>query len=472
MSHALFWFRRDLRLSDNPGLNAAAQAHRLTCVFVLDEHLERPIGGASRWWLHHSLERLQAQLNQRRVPLVLLRGRADETLPKLCGKLQIDALHFTHLYHSEARSQEDALNKALSKNTKWCGHHVDTLFHPEDIRTNSGTPYKVFTPFWRSMQEKGLPTDVVATATLSGADHDEGGDRLEDWDLLPTQPNWAKAFPERWTPGEEGGEEKLAAFCEGGVNAYDDERNRPDIHGTSRLSPHLHWGEISPRQVVKSVEAAGGSQKQTYLSEIAWREFGRHLVWHQPDFGRENFQRKFDDFEWRDDGDALHAWQRGRTGYPIVDAGMRELWQTGWMHNRVRMITASFLTKHLLIHWREGEAWFWDTLVDADPASNAMGWQWVAGTGADAAPYFRVFNPITQGEKFDPDGSYTRRFVPELAQLPDKYLFAPWQAPKNILQNAGVSLGETYPQPLIEHKQGRERALEAYKNMRGGQAES
>lgn len=472
MSHALYWFRRDLRLSDNLALNAAAEADNLTCAFVLDEELERKIGGASRWWLHHSLERLRGQLNQRRVPFILMRGRADTCLGELADKLGTDSLHFTHLYHSQARRQEDAVCDALADRLTLCGHHGDTLFHPQDICTKSGTPYKVFTPFWRSMQAEGLPCDVVETATLSGADHDHTGDDLTDWALLPTKPDWATDFSDRWTPGEDGAQDKLRDFCRGGVNAYDDERNRPDLHGTSRLSPHLHWGELSARQVVKAVQEAGGTQKQTYLSEIAWREFGRHLIWHQPDFGRENFQRKFDSFGWDRDDEALHAWQEGRTGYPIVDAGMRELWQTGWMHNRVRMITASFLTKHLLTHWRAGEDWFWDTLVDADPASNAMGWQWVAGTGADAAPYFRVFNPITQGEKFDPDGDYTRRFVPELAKLPTKHLFAPWDAPKNILENAGVKLGETYPHPIIGHKAGRERALAAYQDMREGEAAS
>lgn len=464
MSVVIFWFRRDLRLADNPALTAATRAGRVIGCFVLDETHLRALGGAQKWWLHHSLCALKDKLSARGVSLILRRGQADDALQDVVTSTGAAALYFTHLYEPDTRRQEQAVMSRL--NCRVEGYHADTLFHPDAIKTKGGTPYKVFTPFWRACKEEGLPQHAVAAPDLTGADSECASDNLDDWALLPTAPDWASRFADRWTPGEDGAHEKLDRFAAQALSDYGDDRDRPDRYGTSRLSPHLHWGEISPVQIAARFDDRRKSGVDPYLTEIGWREFGRHLLWHQPNFERENFQPKFNQFAWQSNNDALVAWQRGRTGYPIVDAGMRELWTSGWMHNRVRMIVASFLTKHLLIHWREGEAWFWDTLVDADLASNAMGWQWVAGTGADAAPYFRIFNPISQGEKFDPQGDYIRRWVPELADLPTRHLYAPWKAPQDTFQRACIKLGDTYPMPVIEHDKARQRALDAYQSMK------
>jgi deoxyribodipyrimidine photo-lyase len=295
---------------------------------------------------------------------------------------------------------------------------------------------------------------------------------IEDLGLLPTEPDWAQGLRDTWQPGTKGARHLLETFVKDKLTAYREDRDTPALDVTTRLSPHLRFGEISPREVWQAAEVADAPREAVFKfhQELLWREFSYHLLYHYPDLASVNYQSKFDDFPWRDHetGEAakdLLAWQKGRTGYPIVDAGMRQLWQTGWMHNRVRMIVASFLIKHLMIDWRAGEAWFWDTLVDADPANNAASWQWVAGSGADAAPYFRIFNPVLQGEKFDGNGDYTRHWVPEVAKLPNRYLHKPWAAPKSTLDDAGVRLGSDYPRPLVDHKQARERALEAFKSI-------
>ncbi|MEY4256476.1 MAG: hypothetical protein RLZZ141_1703, partial [Pseudomonadota bacterium] len=332
--------------------------------------------------------------------------------------------------------------------------------------------YKVFTPDWRAArakvgQERALPAPMALTAP----DHWPVSDDLAEWQLHPTDPDWSTGF-EGWTPGEAGALENLNAFLIGPANAYAEGRDQPGKAGTSRLSPHLHFGEISPRQVWIAAHGASATgdlnegARDKFLAEIGWREFNHHLLFHFPTLPTANFKPGFDSFAWQDDAEGLKAWQRGLTGYPMVDAGMRELWATGWMHNRVRMITASFLIKHLLIHWREGEAWFWDTLLDADLANNAAGWQWTAGTGADASPYFRIFNPFSQGEKFDPKGDYIRRWVPELARLPDKVIHRPWEATAFELSTAGVTLGKTYPRPIVDHANARARALSTYARLK------
>ncbi len=298
------------------------------------------------------------------------------------------------------------------------------------------------------------------------------GERLDDWGLLPTKPNWAQGFEATWTPGEAGGRDRLAAFLDGGLAGYAALRNRPDLPNVSRLSPHLHWGEISPRQIWAAVQLRIGAAAKLakdgdkFLSEVGWREFNHHLIYHFPTMQERNWKPAFDAYPWRNDAQQLRAWQRGRTGFPIVDAGMRELWATGYMHNRVRMVVASFLVKHLRIDWREGEAWFWDTLLDADLANNVAGWQWTAGSGADAAPYFRIFNPMEQGRKFDPDGRYVRRWCPELAQLPNDLIHAPFEASPTILAAAGVELGRTYPQPIVAHAEARQAALAGYEAVK------
>jgi deoxyribodipyrimidine photo-lyase len=301
---------------------------------------------------------------------------------------------------------------------------------------------------------------------------------VDDLRLRPTKPDWAKEMATLWTPGEAGARMQLGRFLEGAVKGYGDNRNRPDRISTSRLSPHLRFGEIGPRQIWHATRAAfesGHASAKAYdvekfLTEIGWREFSYHLLHQFPELANSNFQPKFDAFPWLDDAKALNAWQRGLTGYPIVDAGMRELWRTGWMHNRVRMIVGSFLVKHLLIDWRRGEDWFWDTLVDADPASNAASWQWVAGSGADAAPYFRIFAPVLQGEKFDPNGDYVRKYVPELAKLPKQHIHKPWAAPHPVLASAGITLGRDYPHPIVNHEDARKRALAAFKSISSAEA--
>jgi deoxyribodipyrimidine photo-lyase len=347
----------------------------------------------------------------------------------------------------------------------------DLLVEPRAIRNKENRGLRVFTPFWRRVQSLGdPPTPLPAPKKLNGVTG-LAGDRLEDWKLEPAKPDWAGGLRENWKPGEAAAQAQLKAFLNN-ISGYAVERDRPDRAGTSRLSPHLRFGEISPRQVWHAARFAAAehprlsSDIDKFLSELGWREFCRHLLFDVPDLATRNLQPSFDAFPWKHDDKALHAWQRGRTGYPIVDAGMRELWHTGVMHNRVRMVVASFLVKHLLIDWRHGEQWFWDTLVDADAASNAANWQWVAGCGADAAPYFRVFNPILQGEKFDPDGVYVRRWVPELKALPDKLVHQPWTATPLELASAGVTLGKNYPEPIVDHKVGRERALAAYAKTR------
>jgi deoxyribodipyrimidine photo-lyase len=345
---------------------------------------------------------------------------------------------------------------------------------PWRIKTRQGEPYKVFTPFWKALRA-AMPPDrpLAAPEHVRGVMSGPESDRLDDWGLLPTMPDWAGGLREAWTPGEAGARARLEAFLEEGLDRYADGRDRPDRSGTSRLSPHLHFGEVSPRQAWHGALGAQASrdlperQVGAFLRELGWREFCLHLLHHWPRLPVQAWRSDFAAFAWAEDRAGLSAWQAGRTGYPIVDAGMRELWRTGWMHNRVRMVAASFLVKHLLIPWQDGEAWFWDTLVDADLASNAANWQWVAGSGADAAPYFRIFNPVLQGRRFDPDGAYVRQWVPELGRLPANHVHAPWEAPAAVLEGAGVRLGIDYPHPLVDHKAARKRALAAFDAIRG-----
>jgi deoxyribodipyrimidine photo-lyase len=350
-------------------------------------------------------------------------------------------------------------------------HNGSLLFEPQSITKADGTPYKVFTPFYRkgclSPEHDPRPT-VASPSSLTFTDANIGIP-LADLELLPQVP-WHKPLARHWSPGEEGARARLQDFLETGIQNYKEGRNRPDQSFCSRLSPHLHFGEISPHQVWQATKPlqdrpALRADVDHFRSELGWREFSHYLLYHWPQLPQDNLQKKFDRFPWREDSVALQQWQRGETGYPIVDAGMRELWHTGFMHNRVRMIVASFLVKNLLLHWHHGEAWFWDTLVDADLANNSASWQWIAGSGADAAPYFRIFNPVLQGQKFDPDGEYVRRFVPELAQLPKKYIHNPWEAPSSALEQAGVSIGENYPQPVVDRAKSRDRALAAFKSI-------
>ncbi len=473
---ALVWLRNDLRLADNPALAAAVDTGRpVVCTYILETPAagQRRLGGAARWWLDKSLRHLAAEIAQRGGQLVLRRGKARAALERLVEDTGAHAVYWNRRYDGGGRAVDAEIKTSLRDR----GVGVDSfngslLTEPWTVRTGAGGYYKVFTPYWKAVRAGyTAPDPLPAPARLCGKGIES--DRLDAWGLHPSQPDWSTGFDAVWTPGEAGAQARLSQWIETGLAAYDACRNRPDIEtGTSGLSPHLRWGEVGPAQVWRAVQArieAGETDADSawvFLSEIVWREFAYVLLYHNPDLAEENYNPDFRLMPWRDSEADYRAWTDGRTGFPIVDAGMRQLWSIGWMHNRVRMIAGSLLTKHLLLPWQWGEDWFWDTLVDADPASNSASWQWVAGSGADAAPYFRVFNPITQGQKFDPDGAYVRRWCPELSRLPDRYLHAPWTAPEAVLRQAGIRLDETYPRPVIDHSDGRKRALDAYDTLK------
>jgi deoxyribodipyrimidine photo-lyase len=471
----ILWFRRDLRLADNPALAAAvATGKPLLPLYIHDTETPgiRPPGGASRWWLHHSLACLGNHLAGRGEALILRRGPAAAVIADVVAETGANAVYWNRLYDKPSIDRDSAIKKALKADGIAAeSFNATLLIEPWRIATRAGQPFRVFTPFWKALSatvepQRPLPAPEKITPFTGNID----GDALRDWALLPTKPNWAVGFHDFWTPGEANALRQAGDFRDGNLADYKRLRDAPGESGTSRLSPHLHFGEIGPRQLWYAVafraaargDAPTGDGGMAFLRELGWREFNQHLLFHFPELPVKNIDTTFDGFPWRHDPAALAAWQRGQTGYPTVDAGMRELWRTGWMHNRVRMTAASFLVKHLLVDWRAGEAWFWDTLLDADLANNAGNWQWVAGCGFDAAPYFRIFNPILQGERFDSEGVYVRRWVPEIAALPDKYLHKPWEAPADILGKAGIVLGETYPHPIVDHKQARQRALDAY----------
>ena len=477
----IVWFRDDLRLSDHPAVHAAAKTGApVICLYVLDEQSRslqppegRPLGGAARWWLAQSLRALQTSLTELGAGLVLRKGPAAKVIVDLAREIDAKIVFWNDIAQAPQLAVAEQVTKALAEiGVRAENFPGDLLVEPRAIRNKENRGLRVFTPFWRRVQSLGdPPKPLPAPKKLNGAS-DIASDRLESWKLEPSKPDWASGLRDSWTPGEASARALLKSFLRGGVSGYAGDRDRPDRDGTSRLSPHLRFGELSPRQVWHAAHFVAAEHPrlsgdiEKLLSELGWREFCRHLLFDVPDLAMRNLQPSFDAFPWKYDEKALRAWQRGVTGYPIVDAGMRELWHTGVMHNRVRMVVASFLVKHLLIDWRHGEQWFWDTLVDADAASNPANWQWVAGSGADAAPYFRVFNPILQGEKFDPDGLYVRRWVPELKDLPDKLIHQPWTATPLERASAGVTLGKNYPEPIVDHKVGRERALAAYAKTR------
>jgi deoxyribodipyrimidine photo-lyase len=429
-------------------------------VFVLDESTQGAwkVGGAQRWWLHHSLKSLGAEFLARGAPLLLLRGPIAEVIPRLAAEVGAAEIHAGVSVEPWARRAEASLREKLGDRLRL--HRTGTLFEMDAIRTQAGGPYHVFTPFSRACRARGGPDAAIAAPrAIRSVEHRPAGDNLDAWSLLPTRPDWAGGFRATWTPGEAGAASRLRHVAAAIVADYDRTRNFPGQDGTSMLSPHLHWGELSPGQVWRAVaRAAKGDGVESFINELLWREFSAHLLWHHPDLPEQPLRPEFSAMPWRSDDRALRAWQRGRTGVPIVDAGMRQLWHTGWMHNRVRMIVASFLVKHLLVPWQEGEKWFWDTLVDADLASNAAQWQWVAGCGADAAPFFRIFNPVLQGQKFDADGAYVRRWVPELSGVAQKYIHAPWEAPP-------LERPRDYPAPIVDLAAGRARALDAFRGL-------
>jgi deoxyribodipyrimidine photo-lyase len=450
----IVWFRQDLRLADNPALLAAAATGApLICLFVLDDATAGmwKWGGASRWWLHHTLTALDKSLDGK---LVLRQGEAGKVVTSLVAESGADTVMWNRCYEPFATRRDTALKASLGQAGVTVQSFNGALLHePWALKTKSDTPFRVFTPFWNAMRSKDVDKPHPAPRKLNL--QPARGDALKDWKLLPAKPDWAKCFD--WTPGEKAAQTALYDFLDD-ISGYGTGRDLPDRDGTSRLSPHLHWGEISPRQIWHAVRTHGHSAgSETFLKELGWREFCAQLLFHNPDLPTEPLDKRFEAFKWRHSEKDFRAWTKGMTGIPIVDAGLRQLWQTGWMHNRVRMIVASLLIKHLGIHWREGERWFWDTLVDADLASNSANWQWVAGCGADAAPFFRIFNPVLQGEKFDPKGDYVRRFVPELKAVPDKFIHRPWDAPQPP---------KNYPAPIVDLAAGRTRALASFKALK------
>ena len=473
----ILWFRKDLRMADNRAL-AAAKDHGgpVIPVYIREENggTTGALGGAQEWWLHHSLEALSTALDKAGSRLILLSGKAETVLQKLLDDTGAGTIFWNRRYDPQGMD----IDSDIKKNFRDAGLEVESfaghlLHEPSKLKTKTGGPYRVYTPFWRALEAGDEPAEpIAAPKKLPAPSNWPKSEALKDWKLLPTKPNWAKDFADIWTPGEAGAAENLENFIDGALKGYEEGRDFPAKPATSMLSPHLALGEISPAQVWHATRGLSRTIAPNDLSrfrkEIVWREFCYHLLFHFPKLDEKNWNDSFDAFSWNTDHAKFTAWTKGMTGYPIVDAGMRQLWKHGVMHNRVRMITASFLIKHLLIDWRDGEKWFRDTLVDADPASNAANWQWVAGSGADASPFFRIFNPILQGEKFDPDGAYVKTFVPELARLDKKFIHKPFDAPKDALRNAGIELGKTYPKPLVNHSDARQRALETYSDIKKG----
>lgn len=467
-SPIILWFRQDLRLADNPALHHAVQSGRpVVPVYILDQGSRvRPIGAASLWWLDKSLRALTASLKAHGTDLILRRGDSESELRRLIDQTGAGAVVMNRLFEPDAFARDADIAHSLQADGIECkGFNGTLLCTPGKVLNGSGLPYKVFTPFMKALLAEAAPPAPMPVPRQIKALPDVASDDIDDWSLHPTRPDWSTGFT--GTPGEAGARAALDTFLKTAAKTYSHDRDLPGKPGTSRLSPHLHFGEICPWRVVETARAgkAAGKEAEKFISEIVWREFSAHLLAAFPQIATQAFRPEYDTMPWRKDPKGLAAWKAGQTGYPIVDAGMRELWATGIMHNRVRMIVASFLIKHLLIDWREGEAWFWDTLVDADLASNVQNWQWVAGSGADAAPYFRIFNPITQGEKFDTDGTYVRRWVPEVRRVPDKWLHSPWTAPPEVLRDIGLRLGHDYPRPIVDHAEGRARALAALKTV-------
>ena len=481
---ALVWLRHDFRLADNPALDAAIQhGGAVVAVFIWspDEEGAWPPGGATKWWLHQSLAALDGRLRELGSRLVIRRGPALETLDALAKEVSAAAVFWNRRYEPASIARDAKLKEALRQTGLKAGSFNAALLHePWTAQTLAGKPFQVFTPFWKHCLAKPDPAaPLAAPKKIPAPAKWPKSLALDELELEP-KIKWADGLRAAWTPGEVGAEKNLRSFLAGVFDDYSAKRNLPGITGTSRLSPHLHFGEISPRQIWHAISAMAaqrglplvvwrGSQ---FLAEVGWREFAHHLLYHFPQTPEEPLRANFKNFPWRTDAAQLRAWQKGETGFPIVDAGMRELWATGWMHNRVRMIVASFLVKDLLVSWRDGAAWFWDTLVDADLAQNTLGWQWTAGCGADAAPYFRVFNPQSQGEKFDPSGAYVRRWCPELAKLPDEWIHQPAVAPPEILRAAGVKFGGNYPAPIVNHARARNAALAAFAQIKSSRTES
>ena len=471
MTTAIMLFRRDLRLTDNTALAAACREHeKVLPLYIQADREEAPweMGAASRWWLHHSLEALQASLREQGAHLHLAQGETLRVLRQVIERSGAEAVYWNRQYEPAAIARDTHVKAALQDQGIAVHSHSANLWsEPWQVQTQQGEPYRVFTPYWRNLRQTiSAPKPAEESGGIHWVDQPDGLP-LEALGLLP-RVRWDKAFGETWQPGERGAHEALELFCDDALGDYATGRDKPSRHGTSRMSPHLHFGEISPQQIhrtlhaqLQRIDARRRPDIEPYLRELGWREFAHHLLYHFPHTPTESFNPRFAKFPWAsEDETQLERWQQGRTGIPLVDAGMRELWHTGWMHNRVRMIVASFLTKNLRQHWLTGARWFWDTLVDADLANNTLGWQWVAGCGADAAPYFRVFNPVTQSKKFDPDGAYLRRWLPELADLTVDLVHEPWK-------DEAARKRSGYPMPMVELGASRQDALNAFQSLRG-----
>lgn len=475
---SIVWFRRDLRLSDNLALQHAVEANApMIPLYIWDPDADKdwPDGAASRYWLYESLQSLSKELEQLGSRLILRKGQALQVISELSTSNGVSGVFWNRVYEPAAIKRDAKIKKHLKAEGMMVkSFNASLLNEPMSLLNKQGQPYKVFTPYWKLCQSLEPPTS--ATAQISSLPNPTAWPDSEDIHSFALKPkiNWFTGIKKNWQPGSSGAQKNLSAFIEDHLTQYPQARDYPDIGGTSSLSPHLHFGEISPRQIWHTImtnEQELGfltprAPAIAYIRQLYWREFAHSLLYHFPKTTDEPLYEKYKHFPWLDDQEKLNAWQRGLTGYPIVDAGMRELWHTGWMHNRVRMIAGSFLVKDLLIHWREGAKWFWDTLVDADLANNTMGWQWIAGCGADAAPFFRIFNPMTQGEKFDTNGDYVRKWIPELAALDKKNIHKPWQASESDLKQCGVTLGKDYPLPIVDHAEARRQALSALKSIK------
>tara|TARA_B100000767_G_scaffold2022_1_gene2028 strand:+ start:478 stop:1920 length:1443 start_codon:yes stop_codon:yes gene_type:complete len=471
---SIYWIRQDLRLIDNPALTGAVNNGPIIPIYILDEESpkEHKLGQTSLLWLHHSLIQLNMKFDNK---LLIARGNPENILLNICKLETVNHIFWNRVYEPWSITRDKKIKRNLTeKNIEISTFNSSLLWEPWDVKKNDNTPYRVFTPFFRrgclNAKTPRRPIPKPENITYHPITSFETL-KINDLSLQPKN-KWKDNITAEWSFGEDAAQKRLNEFVDNELDGYKEGRNFPTKQNVSRLSPYLHWGEISPNTVWYKVkdkndlEIKNHQDTEHFLSEMGWREFSHSLLYYFPDLPRKNLQTKFDNFSWNIDAIKLKAWQRGNTGYPIVDAGMRELWLTGYMHNRLRMVVGSFLVKNLLLHWNEGEKWFWDCLVDADLANNSAGWQWIAGCGADAAPYFRIFNPITQGLKFDPNGEYVRKYVPEISKLPNKYLFNPWDAPNEDLKMANITLGDTYPKPIVDLKTSRQAALTAFAKLK------
>ena len=462
----IVWFRQDLRLSDNPALFHAAKKGYVIPIFILDN--SDNIGGASKWWLNKSLASLSQDLSKHGLTLILRQGNPISILEEICSSHQISGIYWNRLYDEYSIKRDAIIKSKLGSKLDCQSFNGSLLLEPWEVKNKSGEPYKVFTAYWNAVKSLLTECTILPIPKLNASNIVLQSDNLSDWNLHPSKPDWSSGFSE-WHAGELNAQKRLDDFLESRLSSYAVGRDVPSTNSTSKLSPHLHFGEISPRQVWNaSIQIAQHTHSENawkFLSEIAWREFAYYSLYHFPYIEHKPLRAQFEKMEWCYDDMMFDAWKKGITGYPIVDAGMRELWHTGWMHNRVRMIVGSFLVKDLLISWQDGAKWFFDTLLDADKASNSASWQWVAGCGIDASPYFRIFNPTLQSQKFDPEGIYIKKWIPELAQLPSLYIHEPHKAPLNILKSAGITIGGTYPKPIVDHGLARNRALAALKRL-------